>query len=65
MLVKSGLRMHIIDLETGDAFFVKIPSNHRYYLPSDSTEWEFIHITIFGEEAIRCYEDITDDLAIY
>ncbi len=49
-------------LETGDAFFVKVPSDHRYYLPSDSNEWEFIHITLFGEEALRCYEGITDDV---
>ena len=45
-------------LETGDAFFVKVPSDHHYYLPIDSTEWEFIHLTLFGEEAIRCYEEI-------
>ncbi|MFJ7936137.1 AraC family transcriptional regulator [Sporosarcina sp. NPDC096371] len=48
-------------LESGDAFFVKVPSDHRYYLPSDSNEWEFIHITLFGEEAIKCYEEIIKD----
>lgn len=47
-------------LNAGNAFFVKIPSNHRYFLPSDSSEWEFIHITLFGNEALRCYEDITN-----
>lgn len=49
-------------LGVGDAFFVKIPSNHRYYLPTDSTEWEFVHLTLMGEEAIRCYESITDEV---
>ncbi|MEK5038082.1 AraC family transcriptional regulator [Sporosarcina sp. FSL K6-3457] len=49
-------------LGVGDAFFVKIPSNHRYYLPADSTEWEFVHLTLMGEEAIRCYESITDEV---
>ncbi|WP_318615611.1 AraC family transcriptional regulator [Sporosarcina sp. YIM B06819] len=48
-------------LEAGEAFFVKVPSDHRYYLPSDSEEWEFIHITLFGEEAVRCYEEIIQD----
>ena len=49
-------------LGIGDAFFVKIPSNHRYYLPADSTEWEFVHLTLFGEEAIRCFKAITDEI---
>lgn len=49
-------------LGVGDAFFVKIPSNHRYYLPEDSAEWEFVHLTLMGEEAITCYESITDEL---
>lgn len=47
-------------LEKGDAFFVKLPSDHRYYLPQDSNEWEFVYITLFGEEAMRCFQSITD-----
>lgn len=54
------IKDEIFHLNTGNAFFVKIPSNHRYYLPSDSNEWEFIQISLFGEEAIRCHEEITD-----
>ena len=57
-----SIKNHIYHLETGDAFFVKVPSDHRYYLPSNSSEWEFIHITLFGEEAIRLFEDITDQV---
>ncbi|MBO0600621.1 helix-turn-helix transcriptional regulator [Sporosarcina sp. E16_3] len=49
-------------LGIGDAFFVRIPGNHRYYLPADSPEWEFVHLTLFGEEAIRCYNAITDNI---
>ncbi|WP_255452143.1 AraC family transcriptional regulator [Sporosarcina sp. ANT_H38] len=56
------IKDHTYRLETGDAFFVKIPSDHCYYLPSDSNEWEFIHITLLGEEALRCYEGITADV---
>nr|AIA17746.1 Helix-turn-helix domain protein [uncultured bacterium] len=57
-----SIKDHIYQLETGDAFFVKVPSDHRYYLPSNSSEWEFIHITLFGEEALRLYEDIVDEV---
>jgi AraC-like DNA-binding protein len=49
-------------LQTGDAFFVKIPSNHRYYLPADSKQWEFVHLTLFGEEAIRSLVTITEEI---
>src|SRR3954462_14233621 len=28
----------------GSAFMVDIPSNHRYYLPPDSEQWEFYFI---------------------
>jgi AraC-like DNA-binding protein len=52
------LRDEIIGLESGDAFLVKIPSNHRYYLPKTSKEWEFVHLTLFGDEVINCYEFI-------
>ncbi|QUW21481.1 helix-turn-helix transcriptional regulator [Sporosarcina sp. Marseille-Q4063] len=57
-----NIQNHIYQLEAGDAFFVKVPSEHRYYLPSDSTEWEFLHITLFGKEALRIYEDIVDEV---
>ncbi len=48
-------------LKPGDAFFVNIPSNHTYYLPKDSQEWEFIHITLYGEEVWRSYHEIVKD----
>jgi hypothetical protein len=31
-------------VEPGSAFIVEIPSTHRYYLPTDSEEWEFYFI---------------------
>ncbi|MFD2193228.1 AraC family transcriptional regulator [Oceanobacillus bengalensis] len=48
-----------IRLKPGEAFFVNIPSNHRYYLPEDSDGWEFVHITLYGEEVRRNFEEIT------
>lgn len=49
------------DLKAGDAFFVKVPSEHRYFLPEESQEWEFIHLTLFGDEVERFYEVISEN----
>lgn len=48
-------------LKPGYAFFVNIPSHHRYYLPEDSERWEFVHITLFGSEATTIFEEITKE----
>lgn len=53
---------HTHRLKAEDAFFVKIPSDHQYYLPTDVKEWEFVHITLFGSEAIKYFKKITDDV---
>lgn len=45
-------------LSTGHVFIVKVPSEHRYYLPKGSPHWEFIYITLKGKEAITCWEYI-------
>lgn len=42
-------------LEAGDAFFVHVPSEHIYYLPQRSNEWEFLYFTVYGEEASRLF----------
>jgi len=39
-------------LKKGMAFISHIPSNHCYYLPEESSEWEFIYITLTGYYAI-------------
>ncbi len=41
--------LHI--LKEGDAFLTVLPSNHRYYLPEESKEWEFLFITLNGNLA--------------
>src|SRR5699024_10757711 len=43
-----------------DAFFVHVPSNHNYYLPQNSNEWEFLYFSIYGEEANRLFYKITN-----
>lgn len=47
-------------LKPGMAFFVDIPSDHRYYFPDDSESWEFIYITLFGEEIERNYKEMVE-----
>lgn len=49
-------------LNKGDAFFIKVPSDHCYYLPHHSGEWEFIHLTLHGKEALHSHQSITKDL---
>lgn len=49
-------------LKAGNAFFVKIPSDHHYYLPTDSQEWEFVHITLFGSEAMKYFQKTIDQV---
>lgn len=45
-------------LETGDAFFVHVPSDHCYFLPTHSKQWEFLYFTIYGEEIGRLFQQI-------
>ncbi|MCT8139950.1 AraC family transcriptional regulator [Anaerobacillus sp. CMMVII] len=42
-------------LKSGEAFIVDIPSSHTYYLPDDSERWEFVYITLQGQEALKCW----------
>lgn len=58
--IRVGEQTH--DLQPGDAFFVKIPGDHTYYLPPDGESWEFIYITLFGDEAFHSYEKITEEI---
>src|SRR5699024_12816381 len=32
-------------IKPGEAFFVRVPSDHRYYLPKHSSEGEFLYFT--------------------
>lgn len=46
---------HVYPLYPGQAFLVQIPSDHRYFFPEDSERWEFIHITLYGDEATKTF----------
>ncbi|MRH41568.1 helix-turn-helix domain-containing protein [Aquibacillus halophilus] len=50
----------LFTLKKGQAFLVQIPSDHCYYLPDDSSHWEFIFITLYGQEALRYFSAITE-----
>lgn len=45
-------------LNPGQAFIVEIPSSHRYYFPSTSSSWEFIFLTLKGDLAAQCWENM-------
>jgi AraC-like DNA-binding protein len=45
-------------VDAGKAFIVNIPGDYRYYLPKESDHWEFIFITLYGEQAERCWDYI-------
>lgn len=48
------------DLEKEQAFLVQLPSDHCYYLPDGSSHWEFIFITLYGQEAMRYFNELTE-----
>ncbi|WP_067844096.1 AraC family transcriptional regulator [Amphibacillus sediminis] len=56
--VRVGEEEH--SLTKGNAFFLEIPSDHCYYLPADSAQWEFIYITVYGNEALFHFKELTD-----
>ena len=37
----------------GEAFLLMVPEKHRYYLPENSSYWEFIYLSFSGSELIR------------
>ncbi|SDC08580.1 AraC-like ligand binding domain-containing protein [Pelagirhabdus alkalitolerans] len=60
----SGQGMIEIDgsthsLTEGQAFLVELPSDHVYYLSNDATHWEFIFITLYGNEAFNFFNNYT------
>jgi AraC-like DNA-binding protein len=55
------IKNHTVDLKPGQAFFVRIPDDHRYYLPESSRSWTFIFINLYGPLAEQCWKLITDN----
>ncbi|MCD7035047.1 AraC family transcriptional regulator [Metabacillus sp. GX 13764] len=47
-------------LNPGHAFLVKSPSHYKYYLPEDSKSWEFMYVTLYGEEAEKCWNALKE-----
>lgn len=45
-----------IQVRPGEAFIVQIPSDHCYYLPEESSHWEFLFITLKGSKATECWD---------
>lgn len=51
-------------LRKGQAFFVRIPGDHHYYLPAYSDGWEFFWIMVAGELANRIAAQVLEQYGI-
>lgn len=49
-------------IEEGQAFITRLPGNHSYYLPAESSCWEFIYIKFFSKDVDRFWEEIQSHL---
>lgn len=46
----------------GQAFLAEVPGENLYYLPKESSEWEFIYITLYGSEVFKRWKHIIDTI---
>ncbi len=51
----------LYSLKAGHAFLVWIPSDHHYYFPADSNQWEFLYI-ILSVNSYSIYEELVASL---
>lgn len=51
-------------VKAGEAFIVKVPSEHCYYLPEGSPEWEFIFITLKGDKVEECWDYLSSQFGL-
>lgn len=49
--LRIGGKIH--PLLPGNAMIIKVPSDSCYYLPPGSGSWEFVYLTLQGQEAMR------------
>lgn len=49
----------------GEAFIVKVPGDHCYYLPEESDEWEFLFITLVGSKANECWDYLINQFDLH
>jgi len=48
-------------LTTGKAFLINISEEYRYYLPQNSDQWEFLFITLYGEQVKNTWDSIINN----
>ncbi|MFD2804691.1 AraC family transcriptional regulator [Litchfieldia salsa] len=60
---KGAIRIgeNTYSLKKGEAFLVQLPSDHEYYLPDDSSHWEFVYMTVYGQEALHYFHTLTEN----
>ncbi len=45
------------EVNPGQAFIALVPEEHLYYLPKNSEKWEFIFLTLVGENSINLFRE--------
>lgn len=55
--IRIGDDIH--ELHPGEAFFVKLHSDHTYYFPDHSESWAFAFINLYGPYVQECWQRIT------
>jgi AraC-like DNA-binding protein len=50
------------ELRPGTALLLRIPHDHRYYLPADCEAWEFLYTVLNGREVMRLWRWLIDRL---
>ena len=52
----------VYTLMKDSGFLVVVPSDHEYYLPEDSGEWEFLYVVVNGMDAMNHFSDLIQKL---
>lgn len=54
--LRIGEQVH--SLPKHRAFLCRVPGDHEYYLPEGEPYWEFLFITVHGEDALRHWSEL-------
>jgi len=49
-------------VDPGQAFLLPVPDEHLYFLPPESSRWEFIFLTLAGDETARLWGELLTEV---
>lgn len=52
----------VYEVPRNHAFLCTVPSDHEYYLPEGQTHWEYIFVSIYGNDALKHWFALIDQL---